>query len=80
MASELRVKTTVLPGHRVEVVSPELREGAAVEVVIQAQETELPPRPTIPEILASLPIAPRVFDSPEDVDRFLKEERDSWDR
>ena len=34
MRPALRVTTRVLPGHRVEIVAPELTDGEAVEVVV----------------------------------------------
>lgn len=80
MASELHVTTTVLPGCRVEIVSPELAEGVTVDVTIQIPDGEPRKRLTMQEILATLPPGPRLFATPDDADRFLKEERDSWDR
>ncbi|MBI2301341.1 MAG: hypothetical protein HYU66_20730 [Armatimonadetes bacterium] len=34
MDAALRLRTTVLPGHRVEFVAPELAEGGEVEVIV----------------------------------------------
>jgi hypothetical protein len=34
MSSSLRIKTTVLPGHRIEVCDPELRDGQSVEILV----------------------------------------------
>jgi hypothetical protein len=34
MQTALRIETTVLPGHRLEISSPELPEGARVEVIV----------------------------------------------
>ncbi len=34
MASSIRVRTQVLPGHRIEISAPELSEGASVDVVV----------------------------------------------
>ena len=34
MQTALRMETTVLPGHRLEVSAPELPEGAKVEVIV----------------------------------------------
>jgi hypothetical protein len=32
------------------------------------------------ELLESLPPGPRLFKTPEEADRYIQEERDSWDR
>jgi hypothetical protein len=45
MQSALRVGTTVLPGHRLEVSSPELPEGANVEVIVLLSEELSQPVP-----------------------------------
>jgi hypothetical protein len=34
MEAALRVNTTVLPGHRIEIITPELPEGAEVELIV----------------------------------------------
>ena len=34
MRSALKLKTTILPGHRIEVTSPELPETGEVELII----------------------------------------------
>jgi len=34
MLTALRLSTTVLPGHRIEVIAPELPEGACVELIV----------------------------------------------
>ena len=45
MSRTLQVQTTVLPGHRIEIESPELPEGAAATVLIVLDGQELPKRP-----------------------------------
>jgi hypothetical protein len=40
MQTAVRLNTTVLPGKRIELSSPELPEGAAVEVIVLWQATE----------------------------------------
>ena len=42
MQTTLRVQTTVLPGHRLEVSTPELPEGANVEVIVVLTEDTQP--------------------------------------
>jgi len=76
MARAIRIQTTVLPGHRVEVTAPELPEGCQVEVVVTETTKEHPERKSMEEILRRLPDRPRLFGSAADVDRYLAQERD----
>jgi hypothetical protein len=74
--------TTILSGNRIEVIAPEMREGDRVDVVVTpASSSESAPKtgPSIFEIVASLK-GRRLFQSVEEVDRYINEERDSWDR
>lgn len=83
----LRVHAKVLPGHRIELTAPELPEGATVEVIVvlpRAAPPAAPPAGDQPrhvlDILESLPPGPRLFKTPEEADRYLQQERDSWDK
>ena len=75
----LRVETKVLPGHRIEVQGPELPEGqdATVFVVLHGSG-EAKKRPLL-DILAEYK-GPVSFRTAAEVDAYLREERDSWDR
>jgi hypothetical protein len=78
--SALRLETTVLPGHRLEVSAPELPEGARVELIIA-----LLPKPerqfaSALEFLQSLPPGPRAFRTWEEYEQHLREEKDAWER
>ena len=42
MQSALRMETTVLPGHRLEISAPELPEGTKVEVIVILPEKPKP--------------------------------------
>ena len=44
MQTALRMETTILPGHRLEVSAPELPEGAKVEVIVILPEQPKPRR------------------------------------
>jgi hypothetical protein len=79
MSTTVRLETTVLPGHRVEISDPQLPEGARVEVVIVVPEQPTPGRRSMLEFLATLPPGPLLFPTPEDANRYLQEERDSWE-
>jgi hypothetical protein len=79
MQSALRMETTVLPGHRLEINAPELPEGATVEVIVVLPAPS-PKRQSMLEFLATLPPGPLLFKTPEEANRYLQEERDSWER
>jgi hypothetical protein len=70
----------VLPGHRVEISAPELPEGAKVEVIVVLPQVPAPPRTPMLEFLKTLPPGPRAFDTWEEYEQFLREEKDSWER
>ncbi len=77
MQKTLRVRTTVQPGGRVEVASPELEAGQTVDVVVtRSSSTE---RRSVVDILAEAP-GHRLFTTGKEVDDYIKEERASWDR
>jgi hypothetical protein len=80
MQAALRLETTVLPGHRLEVSAPELPEGATVEVIVVLPQPSGPRRRSMLEFLKSLPPGPLLFQTPDEAQRFLQEERGSWER
>jgi hypothetical protein len=80
MQTALRLETTILPGHRLEVCAPELPEGVKVEVIIV-----MPPKPVTQfasawDFLQSLPAGPRAFKTWEEYEQHLREEKDAWER
>jgi hypothetical protein len=82
MQTALRLQTTVLPGHRLEVSAPELPEGARVEVIVLLPESPKPQFGSALDFLRSLPPSPspRAFKTWEEYEQFLREEKDSWER
>jgi hypothetical protein len=80
MQTALRIETTVLPGHRLEISAPELPEGAKVEVIVVLPEKPQPPRMSMLEFVKSLPPGPRAFPTWEEYEKHLKEEKDAWER
>ena len=77
MQKALHIKTTVQPGGKVEIVSPELEAGQTVDVVVvRSSPAE---RRSAVDILAEAP-GQRLFKTAKDVDDYIKEERASWDR
>jgi hypothetical protein len=79
MTRILQYTTTVLPGHRIEIQAPELPEGHVATVVVQVEEEGPTPRRRLSEVLAGYP-GGQLFRSAEEVDAYLREERESWDR
>ena len=80
MQTALRLETTVLPGHRIEVIAPQLPEGAKVEVIVVLRERPQPQFGSALDFLESLPPGPRAFKTWEEYEQHLREEKDSWDR
>ena len=82
MQVALRIETTVLRGHRLEICAPELPEGAKVEVIVVLQEKPEPRRMSMLEFLETLPPgpSPRCFSTWEEYERHLQEEKNAWER
>ena len=79
MQAILHTETTVLPGNRVEVYAPQLPEGAKVEVTVVLAEQPTQERVSLIDFLKTLPPGPRAFKTWEEYERFLQEEKNSWD-
>ena len=77
MQKALHVRTTVQPGGKVEIASPELEAGQTVDVVV-LHESNAKGR-SIMEILNSGPER-RLFQTAEEVKAYLAQEKASWDR
>ncbi|HET6385027.1 MAG TPA: hypothetical protein VFJ58_16670 [Armatimonadota bacterium] len=84
MQTALRLNTTVLAGHRIEITAPELPEGTSVELIV------LPGAPVssaqaprvfqdVIDFLDSLAPVRRTPDEWAEVEREFREERASWD-
>ena len=77
MTMPFQVQTTILPGHRIEIQAPELPEGRAVTVLVLVDEPPVPKR-RLRDILADYP-GGQLFRSAEEVDDYLRAEREAWD-
>ena len=75
MRETLHIKATVLPGGKIEIRNGALREGESVEIVILRPETA--ERRSILDILAEAP-GKTMFQTAEEVDSYIRSERDSW--
>ena len=80
MTTELTLITTVLPGGKIELISPALVPGRQVTIIVRFEEPE-PEKLTIEEHLARANYkGGSLFKTAEEVDAYIREERDSWDR
>ena len=77
MQKVLRQRTTVLPGGKVEIVSPELEAGQTVEVEVRCPAPA--ERRSVVDILAEAP-GHRLFKTAEEVREYLAEEKAAWER
>ncbi len=75
----LRVKTTVLAGGRIEIAVPQLAAGEAVELIVLPAYSQPARQRSALDILNNAK-GHRVFKTKEDVEAYLHEERESWDR
>ena len=77
MQKALHIRTTVLPGGKIEIVDRELPVGESVDVVVsQSSASE---RRSAVDILAEAP-GGLAFRTAADVVAYLKEEKESWGR
>ena len=83
MGTVIHTRAVVGPDGSIEIRAPELTPGQEVEITIEAQATEPEEEPEEKkhaiDILRNLP-GHLVFQTAEEVDDYIREERDSWDR
>ena len=80
MQSAFRIQAKVLPGKRLEIHLPDNSAvGDTVDVFIVFPEHRTAPQRSVLDILSEIE-GQRLFQSPEEADRYLQAERDSWDR
>ena len=78
MLHALHIETTVLPGGRIEISAPELLPGHKAKVFVVMEE-ELVEKRSATDILAEAS-GHRLFRTVEEIEAYIREERDSWDR
>ena len=79
MQAAVKLTTIVQPGGKVEVISTELISGDTVEVIILSKEQLRGKRRSATDILSEAP-GHRLFQSAEEVDAYIKKEREAWDQ
>lgn len=82
MSATVRMTTTVLPGHKIEITAPELPVGGTVEVTVTVPTTlaVAPNREALKEFLESRPPSRKTPEEWAQFERDFQEERNSWDR
>jgi len=79
MRAALHLKTTVLPGGKIEIVDQELPAGESVEVIVLLPTAPASVRRSAVDILAGAP-GQRLFKTAADVEAYLQHERNVWER
>lgn len=79
MRPALHVKTKILPGNKIEIAAPDFPVGDDVEVFIILPESQPVGQQSAIDLLDKMP-GHRLFKTSEEADRYLQEERDSWER
>ena len=78
MSTALHIKTTILPGGKLEVVDVQFPAGQSVDVVVIFPDEHAPsPRPSAVDILRAAP-GQRLFQTAADVEHYLHDERTAW--
>ncbi|HPZ09479.1 MAG TPA: hypothetical protein PL110_15345 [Candidatus Eremiobacteraeota bacterium] len=78
MNTALHIQTNVLPGNKIEIMSPELIEGSNVEVFIIFKNLITEGKQSVMDVIDSVE-GKRLFKTSEEIDRYINEERNSWD-
>lgn len=79
ISRDIHIRTNVLPGGRIEVVSPALPEGSPVEMVVHIEPQPAKPKGGVLEFLASLPASTRAMKDWDAFEKHFRAERDAWD-
>lgn len=78
MQPALHITTKVLPGNKIEVEIPDAQIGDSVDVFVVLPEKAEPKKRSVIEILEEVH-AKRPPKSAEEIDKYLQQERESWD-
>ena len=78
MAIEVHVETVVLPGGRIEIVVPRLVAGQRAIVVVTVEDQKPVEQSYVIDMLSALP-GYQLFQNADEVDAYLREERNVWE-
>ena len=79
MQTALRLTTRVQPGGKIEVTDAQLPAGKEVDLIVLFPEAADTTSRSVVDVLAEAP-GHLAFQAAEEVDAYLKEERDAWER
>ena len=79
MPIEISIRTTILPGGKIELSSPEFVAGQQATVLVMIEDKQ-PRKYTITEHLARANYrGGRLFKTAKEVDAYIREERSTWE-
>ena len=78
--TSVKQSVRVLPGHRIEIIAPELAEGEMVDVVVLPRPVAVQTGKSAITLIDSLASGPRAFATWEDYEQHLRREKDAWER
>ena len=73
MAIEVRMKTKVLPGGKIEISAPELIAGQEATIVVTVEDYKLNGQGHVIDLLKNLP-GRQLFHTAEEIDTHIREE------
>ncbi len=79
MGTVIHTRAVVGPDGTIEIRAPELTPGQEVEITVEVQAAPEEEKRRAIEYLTEMP-GHLLFKTAEDVDAYIREERDSWDR
>lgn len=79
MGTVIHTRAVVGPDGTIEIRAPELSPGQEVEVTVEVQTAPPESGQHVIDIIRNLP-GHLVFKTAEEVDEYIREERDSWER
>ena len=79
MSIEISMTTTILPGGKIELSSPEFVAGQQATVLVKIED-EQPHKYTVSQHLARANYhGGRLFTTADEVDAYIREQRDTWE-
>lgn len=78
MQSTLHLQTKVLEGNKIEINTPELEVGVNVDIFVKVSDNRSQKKLSVKDIIKDLP-GQQIFKTGEEVDQYLRQERESWD-